>query len=159
MDPQWDFLPGLAQVAWKDRMFSVGQSLVGTAVVGAQFVLFNAGQGGRGLVLTDLVLSSGVTTLLTIATLNADPALTAGNEPANLRIGGPKGRATFEAQLVAAPASDKTIGRYTLSVQNSPWVWPRFAQIIIPPGKGLLVSFDPFAGNQAVTLVWADPEA
>ena len=138
-----------------DRVFMVGQTLVPTGLLAAQWVIFNPVGINRVLYVFQLDVTLSAAMEIDVFALGADPALTAGNAPSNADIGQEKALAKFEAQLVARPATVSQIAATQIAPGGPP------ATILdkplrVAPGFGVLVSAPAVAGTVCLTAGWVE---
>ena len=137
------------------RVFMAGQTLVPTAVLAAQWILFNPKGGNRVLYVFQLDVTLSASMEIDVFALSADPAFTAGNAPSNANIGNEKSLANFEAQLVARPTTLSQIAAAQIAPGGPP------ATILdkplrVPAGFGVLVSAPAVAGTVCLTAGWVE---
>lgn len=151
-------MPRLAALAQGASLFQVGQKITATALLNANFALFNNWNSGQPLILVSAKVQASAVMEVSLLTLDTDPAMPAGNTPANLFLGSRKAQATFEAQALAAPASARTLSVVEASNNNTvELVDP--GCIFIPRNNGVMISSALVAGDCVVTLLWAELDA
>ncbi len=151
-------LPLLAPLAQAGSIFQVGQVVSATAILSANFALFNKSGNGLQIWLLAAPVQVAAAIEVDLFRLDTDPAMTAGNTPVNLLLGFRNAGATFEAQQLAAPATNGKISAMLAAPANTFYVCSS-GVIIIPPGKGILISTGLVATQVSLTLVWAEIDA
>ena len=148
-------LSGLGDLLHSQSVYSWGQTLVATAVNGAQFALFNPVANGRVLYVVGIDLSVSAAMEVDVATVSADPALAAGVGGAALNPGSPAFLSKIEAAVAAKPAIIAQIAAYQMAAGTprppvgGPW-------IRLAGGFGILVSSAAVAGSVSVAIAWAE---
>jgi hypothetical protein len=147
----------LARIADAGWLYQVADNAAPTALLPANFVLWNAGSKGLPLRVISVRLSSTAAILVTLGWVQVDPALSAGNTPQNLRLGQGASQASFENQVVAAPTLAGTIGEVEVrSGGEEEFLLP--AAIYVPPGRGLVLTTAAVAATVAAVFLWAEIE-
>lgn len=151
----FSFLPPLAQVARAGFLFSVGLTAVPTALLPANFVLFNGGTGGFPIVVLSARLSSAANMTATLNALLVDPVLGGGATAMNLRDFATGAQAVNEQAVIAAPAINGVIGESEFNL-SAPWDFCASAPIFLGPGKGIMLTTAALASTCMATFVWAE---
>ena len=151
-------MPRLAALAQGASLYQVGQKITATALLNANFALFNNWNSGQPLVLISAKVQASAVMEVDLLTLEADPAMPAGNTPTNLFLGARKAQATFEAQALASPASVNTLAVVEASNNNTVELCDPGC-IFIPRNRGVLITSATVAGDCVVTLLWAEMDA
>jgi hypothetical protein len=145
----------LSRLATRSQLFQCADSVAGTALVPANFVLFNPGTKGLAIAIISARISATVAGMISLGTVQPDPALTAGNAPSNLRIADTAPEAGNEVQAVAAITLLNTIAEPQLGANLelellSPGV------VYLPPGWGLGITTPIAVVTYSVTWLWAE---
>jgi hypothetical protein len=148
----------LAALAQAGSLFQVGQVLTASALVNANFVLFNNMNTANPIWLLSARVMTTAAMEVDLYRMDADPALTAGNAGQNQSIGNRNSQATFEAQAVASPAAGPQFGAVEGSASNQVEMISA-GGIYIPRNKGIMISSALVAGNVALTMLWAEIDA
>lgn len=151
-------IPRLAALAQAGSLYQVGQVVTATALLNANFALFNKSGNGLPIWLFSAPVQVSAAMEVDMFKLDADPAMSAGNAPVNLLLGGRNAGATFEAQQLATPADNGQLSAMLPGTQNTVDLCAS-GVICIPQGKGVLITSAAVAGNVALTLVWAEIDA
>ena len=141
--------------AYMGRLFMVGDSATGTALVGTDFVLFNPGSKGLPIRAISVRVSTNLAATVTFGTVYQDPALAAGNLSSNLYLGGMAPQALNQAEAAAPIVPLTTLALVGVPV-TAAYELLSPAVAFIPPGYGLVVSFPIAVAVNAVSWLWAE---
>lgn len=148
-------LPPLAQIARAGYLFSVGLSLQPTALLPANFVLFNGGTGGYPIVVISARISSAANMTATLNALLVDPALGNPVTAVNLRGFLTSGSAINESAVIAAPTTAGLIAESEFNL-SAPWDACSPAPIFLDNGRGIVLTTAALASTCMVNFVWAE---
>jgi hypothetical protein len=150
-------LSALAVTAQYGWLYQAADTATATGVSGAQFALFNSGSRGLPLRVVSVRVSAAAAMQAVLGWSIGDPGLTAGNTPANLRIGGSNASAANQAQVTAAPTLERILAIAELQVGGVfELLLP--GSIYLPYGRALVVSSAAVDGVVDVTWLWAEIE-
>ena len=148
-------LAKLADLAEAGQLYRVSDQVTGTALLGVNFVFWAGSSKGLAVRLISVAFISNGTQVINFGPIAADPGLTAGNPPVNLRLGGASAQAFSEAQASAAVTlSGSLMANYVDNSLNVELLSP--AGIFLPPNTGVAVYTRVGAIGCTVTWLWAE---
>lgn len=154
---QWlQRLPLVDGLAFAGALYSAADTVVATAVLDANFLLFNTAKRSGPIYIFAAQVSVTAAMEIDVFTLNADPGLAGGSTPTNFLLEASQSSVNYEAAAAATPATESALNKQQVAASFgiADLIGP--GVLILPPGRGVLVSSAKVAGSVSCRFVWGE---